>query len=63
MIKSINTSIDDEKMDLFIYELEERDEMICILKACAANAELCLGQACGAACIGITICVAGAHIG
>jgi len=37
--------------------------MICILKACAANAEFCLGQACGAACIGITICVAGAHLG
>lgn len=63
MIKSLNSSIDDEKMELFIQELEERDEMICFAKACVGNLEVCVGQACAGACIGITICAAGAHIG
>lgn len=62
MIKSLNTSIIDEEMDLFIQELDERDEMVCVLNGCGVAAQPCLGQACGAACIGITVCLAGAHI-
>lgn len=62
MIKSLNTTIDDEQLDFFVQELDERDEMVCIFNACGAAINPCLGQACGAACIGITICVAGAHV-
>ncbi len=63
MIKSLNTAIDDERMDLFVQELEERDEMICVGKLCGANLELCVAQACGGACIGISVCLVGAHLG
>jgi len=63
MIKSLNTEINDKQLDLFMQELEERDEMLCFLNACGAAANPCIGQACAAACIGITICFAGAHIG
>jgi len=62
MIHSLNATLDNEQMDFFIQELEERDEMICFLNACGVAATPCIGQACGAACIGITVCVAGAHI-
>ncbi len=62
VITSLNTTIDDTQMEFFIQELDERNEMICVLNACGAAFNPCLGQACGAACIGITICIAGAHI-
>lgn len=63
MIKSLNTAIDDERMDLFVQELEERDEMICVGKLCGGNLELCVAQACAGACIGISVCFVGAHLG
>lgn len=63
MIKSLNTMIDDEKMEVFIQELEERDEMFCVGKACVGNLEPCIAQACAGACIGISACALGAHLG
>ncbi len=62
MIQSLNTVIDDEQMNFFIEELEERDEMLCILNACAGAATPCLGQACVGACFGISLCLVGLHI-
>lgn len=31
MITSMNSAIDNEELDLFMNELEERDEMLCFL--------------------------------
>lgn len=63
MIKSLNTCFDAEEMDVFMETLDEREEMLCFLNACGVATTPCVGQACGAACIGITVCLAGAHIG
>ena len=62
MMTSINKSIDDDGIRVIIEEMDEREEMICLWYACGAAANLlCLGQACAAACIGITVCLAGLH--
>lgn len=62
MITSINTAINNDQLDLFMKELDERDEMICFFNACGAALNLCGGQACGAACIGIGPCLLGIHV-
>lgn len=62
MVKSLNTTMDDSQLDFYMDELGDREEMVCALNACGVAANPCLGQACGAACIGITVCLAGAHI-
>jgi len=62
MIMSLNSVIDDKQLDVFMEELKGRDEMLCIGNVCGIAVNPCLGQGCGAACIGITVCLAGAHI-
>lgn len=62
MIKSMNKEIDDNLVQLFIEEVDDREELICLWNACAIAFNFgCAGQACGLACIGISICVAGLH--
>lgn len=61
MINSLNSALTDDKLDMLIEEIENREEMICFLNACAANAELCFLQACAVACFGISACAVGAH--
>jgi len=63
LIKSLNAVIDDKQLDVFMQELEERDEMICFFNACGAQAGICVGNACGIACIGIGPCLVGVHVG
>lgn len=60
-IVSINNIMDDANLENMIIELEERKEMICVAYACWAAARPCVGHACGAGCIGITVCPLGAH--
>lgn len=61
MITSLNNTIDDNQLDVFMQELEDRNEMLCIGNACAGAANPCVGQACAGGCIGVTICLLGAH--
>lgn len=62
MINSLNAAISDEQLDLFMQELEERDEMLCFLNACAVAFNPCVGAACAVACVGISACLVGVHI-
>ncbi|MFC3749977.1 hypothetical protein [Paenibacillus sp. GCM10012306] len=62
MITSINSAIDNKELDLFMKELEERDEMLCFFNACGTAANPCGGQACAAGCIGISVCFLGLHV-
>jgi hypothetical protein len=62
MIRSINSSLDKKELLVYIEELESREEFACSGDACAAEANVCLRQACALACIGITACAVGLHI-
>ena len=61
MIDSLNATLTDDKLELLMEELEDREEMICFLNACSGNAEFWILQACAVACFGISACAVGAH--
>lgn len=61
MIKSINRELNEEGIKLYIEELDEREETLCFMAACATAARPCVGQACLIACIGATACLIGLH--
>lgn len=61
MIKSLNNSITEEKLDIFMDELDNREEFVCVGNACFLAANVCAGQACAIACFGISACAVGLH--
>lgn len=62
MIQSINKEIiDADQLNIYIEEMEKREELLCFLAACAGAAEPCVVQACAVACFGISACFVGAH--
>lgn len=62
MIKSINKEIiNTDQFNIYIEEMENREELLCFLAACAGAAAPCVLQACAVACFGISACFIGAH--
>lgn len=61
MIKSLNATIDERNFQVYIEELDEREEFVCVGQACFLVAEVCVGQACAVACFGISACAVGIH--